>query len=73
MMRQKEIYYLDERVKQIMCSSTPFGGVTVLLVDDPAQLPPVQGHTLWNHNSSNADDLRDFNRLRDGENMEVDW
>eukprot|EP00957_Ditylum_brightwellii_P126004 9606666-Ditylum_brightwellii.AAC.1 len=47
-----------------MCSSTPFSGVTVLLVGDPAQLPSVQDQTLWNHNSSNADDLRCFNVYR---------
>ena len=64
MLRQKEIYYLDERLKQIMCSSIPFGGVTVLLVGDPAQLPPVKGQTLWNQNSSNADDSRGFNVYR---------
>eukprot|EP00957_Ditylum_brightwellii_P058871 4464070-Ditylum_brightwellii.AAC.1 len=61
MMMQKEIYYLDERLKQIMCSSTPFGGMTVLLVGDPAQLPPVQGQTLRSHSSSNADDCTGFN------------
>eukprot|EP00957_Ditylum_brightwellii_P177034 13486735-Ditylum_brightwellii.AAC.1 len=53
-----------------MRSSTPFGVVTILLVGDPAQLPPVQGQTLWNQNSSNADDSR---RLRDGENTEEYW
>eukprot|EP00957_Ditylum_brightwellii_P001382 108149-Ditylum_brightwellii.AAC.1 len=64
MMRQKEIYYLDERMKHIMCSSIPFGGVTVLLVGDPAQLPPVKSQTLWNYNSSNANDSRGFNGYR---------
>eukprot|EP00957_Ditylum_brightwellii_P194381 14803892-Ditylum_brightwellii.AAC.1 len=64
MMGQKEIYYLDEILKQIICFSTPFGGVTVLLVGDPAQLPLVQGQTLWNHNSSNADDSRGFSVYR---------
>eukprot|EP00957_Ditylum_brightwellii_P061081 4635532-Ditylum_brightwellii.AAC.1 len=33
-------------MKQIMCSSIPFGGVTVLLFGDPAQLPPVKGQIL---------------------------
>eukprot|EP00957_Ditylum_brightwellii_P137769 10502851-Ditylum_brightwellii.AAC.2 len=56
MLRQKEIYYLDGRLKQIMCSSLPFGGVIVLLVGDPAQLPHVQGNTLWHKHSLNADD-----------------
>eukprot|EP00957_Ditylum_brightwellii_P054080 4096408-Ditylum_brightwellii.AAC.1 len=61
MMRQKEIYYLDKRLKQITCSSTPFGGVTALLVGDPVQLPHVQGQTLWDHNFSTTDDSRGFN------------
>ena len=51
-------------LKRIMCSSIPCGGVTVLLVGDPAQLPPVKGQTLWNQNSSNADDSRGFNVYR---------
>eukprot|EP00957_Ditylum_brightwellii_P098266 7487489-Ditylum_brightwellii.AAC.1 len=61
MVRQKEMYYLDERLKQIIYSSIPFGGVTVLLVGEPAQLPPVQDQTLWNHISSNAGDSRGYN------------
>eukprot|EP00957_Ditylum_brightwellii_P005341 407477-Ditylum_brightwellii.AAC.1 len=36
----------------------------VLLVGDPAQLPPVQGQTLWNHHSSNTDDSRGFDVYR---------
>eukprot|EP00957_Ditylum_brightwellii_P093425 7114897-Ditylum_brightwellii.AAC.1 len=47
-----------------MCSSIPFDGVTVLLVGYHAQLPPVQGQTLWNQNSSNVDDSRGFNVYR---------
>eukprot|EP00957_Ditylum_brightwellii_P121345 9253879-Ditylum_brightwellii.AAC.1 len=61
MMRLKEINYLDKKLKQIMCSSTPFGGVIVLFVCGPDQPPLIQGQTLWNHNSSNADDSRGFN------------
>eukprot|EP00957_Ditylum_brightwellii_P043472 3295977-Ditylum_brightwellii.AAC.1 len=45
-MMQKEIHYLDERLKQIMHSFTLFGGVIVLFVGDPAQLSLVQGQTL---------------------------
>eukprot|EP00957_Ditylum_brightwellii_P143943 10968526-Ditylum_brightwellii.AAC.2 len=44
-----------------MCSSIPFGGVTVLLVGNLAQLPPVKGQTLWSHNSSNAENFRGSN------------
>eukprot|EP00957_Ditylum_brightwellii_P212201 15367066-Ditylum_brightwellii.AAC.2 len=65
MLRQKEIYYFDERLKQIMCSSIHVGGVTILLVGDPAQLLLLHGQTLWNQNSSNVEDARRYNRLRD--------
>eukprot|EP00957_Ditylum_brightwellii_P119025 9078546-Ditylum_brightwellii.AAC.1 len=51
-------------MKHIMCSFIPFGCVIVLLVGDPAQLPPVKGQALWNYNSSNADDSRGFNVYR---------
>eukprot|EP00957_Ditylum_brightwellii_P143632 10943419-Ditylum_brightwellii.AAC.1 len=47
-----------------MCFSITFGGVTVLLVGDPAKLPFVQGQTSWNQNSSNTDDSRGFNVYR---------
>ena len=50
MLRQKELYYIDERLKQIKCNTSPFGGIVVLLVGDPAQLPPVQGDPLWAEN-----------------------
>eukprot|EP00957_Ditylum_brightwellii_P124014 9452931-Ditylum_brightwellii.AAC.1 len=44
-----------------MYSATPFGSVTVLLIGDPAQLPPVQRQASWNYNSSNTNDLKGFN------------
>eukprot|EP00957_Ditylum_brightwellii_P063297 4803932-Ditylum_brightwellii.AAC.1 len=47
-----------------MSSSIPFGGVTSLLVGNPAQLPLVQDQILWSHNSSNVDDSRGFNVYR---------
>eukprot|EP00957_Ditylum_brightwellii_P023413 1767043-Ditylum_brightwellii.AAC.1 len=57
-------------MKQIMCSSIPFGGMTVLLVGNPAQLPPVKGQTLWIYNFSNADDSRE---TQGWENTEENW
>ena len=32
----------------------PFGGITVVLVEDVAQLPPVQGNPVWNFTTSNG-------------------
>ena len=48
MLRQCELYYIDERLRQIM--GTPdesFGGITIVLTGDPAQLAPVKGNCLW--------------------------
>eukprot|EP00957_Ditylum_brightwellii_P192621 14665463-Ditylum_brightwellii.AAC.1 len=70
-----------------MRSSIPFGGVTVLLVGDPAQLPPVKGQTLMftsvvelveNNRLDRSDPdavlFYDFlQRLWDGKNTEEDW
>eukprot|EP00957_Ditylum_brightwellii_P034696 2630172-Ditylum_brightwellii.AAC.1 len=47
-----------------MCSSIPFGCASVLLIGDPVQLSPIQGQSLWNQNSSNANDSRGFDVYR---------
>ena len=47
MLRQQELHYVDHRLRQIMGSNKLFGGVTVVLIGDPAQLPPVKGKCLW--------------------------
>lgn len=47
MLRQSEIHYIDERLKQIMGNSKPFGGLTVVLAGDPAQLPAVKANCVW--------------------------
>ena len=48
MLRQYELAFIDRRLKQIMCSTRAFGGLTIVLGGDPGQLPPVQGNCLWN-------------------------
>jgi hypothetical protein len=53
MLRQKELHFANERLKQIMCSDLPFGGLVVVLVGDPAQLPPVKGKCLWDKKPRN--------------------
>ena len=35
MLRQKELHFANERLKQIMCSDLPFGGLVVVLVGEP--------------------------------------
>ena len=47
MLRRKELYYISERLKQIKNNDLLFGGLCVVLVGDPAQLPPVQADSLW--------------------------
>ena len=54
MLKQKELYYLDQRLKQIMNSLLPFGGLVVVLAGDPAQLPAVKGNCLWHENPRNG-------------------
>ena len=58
MLRQKELFYMDQRLKQIMCSREPFGGVTIVLAGDPGQLPPVKGNALWNPAAGNSGALQ---------------
>ena len=47
MLGQKSLYFVSERLKQIMANSTVFGGVCVILIGDPWQLPPVNQSALW--------------------------
>ena len=43
----------------------PFGGITVVLVGDVAQLPPVGGSTVWNYTTSNiGNDLTGTNLFK---------
>ena len=56
MLRQKELHYIDRRLKQIMNNLLPFGGLVVVLAGDPAQLPPVKGNCLWNKKCKNSSD-----------------
>ena len=52
MLGQKELFFVSERLKQIKTSTDIFGGVCVILIGDPAQLPPVQGNALWIDNTT---------------------
>ena len=41
MLKARELRYVDKRLSQIMECNDPFGGITVVIVGDVAQLPPV--------------------------------
>ena len=47
MMKQRELYFLDRRLQEIMGNDLPFGGLLVILTGDNAQFPPVGGRSLW--------------------------
>jgi hypothetical protein len=47
MLRSKEGFYASERLKQAKGRNSIFGGVAVMVVGDPGQLPAVQGYCLW--------------------------
>ena len=46
MLRQKELHWVDKRLKQIMGNNLPFGGVAIVLIGDPGQLPAILGLSL---------------------------
>jgi len=41
------LHWIDRRCQQAKFCSEPFGGLSVLLSGDPAQLAPMGGHPLW--------------------------
>ena len=58
MLGQKDLFFVSERLKQIKSNSAIFGGVSVLLIGDPAQLPPVRADALWVDNTSSKNEER---------------
>eukprot|EP00978_Attheya_sp_CCMP212_P021862 scaffold64252_cov60-Attheya_sp.AAC.1 len=53
-LKRMQAKFKDKRLRQIMCSPEPFGGVTIVLAGDPGQLPPVKGNALWNPAAGNV-------------------
>ena len=56
MMNGNLLYWIDKRLKQAKCSQDLFGGCSVLLSGDPAQLSPVGGSPLWAEVSSASEE-----------------
>jgi len=42
-----DLLYIDKRLRQILCSDLPFGGIPISFIGDPGQLPPVAAPCLW--------------------------
>ena len=55
MLRARELHYVNKRLKQIKHNENDFGGMLVLLVGDPGQLPPVAGTAVWDDKNSNSE------------------
>jgi hypothetical protein len=47
---------MDMRLRQAKANNKPFGGLTLLLSGNIAQLPPVQGSSLWDCYKPQIDD-----------------
>lgn len=47
MLGQNSLHHMDMRLRQIMVTPEPFGGIVIVLLGDPAQLPPVKANCLW--------------------------
>jgi ATP-dependent exoDNAse (exonuclease V) alpha subunit len=48
MLKQKEVWYLHLQLQAITgIHDRPFGGLIVLFLGDPTQLPPVGGRVVW--------------------------
>jgi ATP-dependent exoDNAse (exonuclease V) alpha subunit len=58
MVRQREVYYLHKQLQAITGKhDAPFGGLVVLFLGDPAQMPPVGGRVAWDGSTcKNKDD-----------------
>jgi ATP-dependent exoDNAse (exonuclease V) alpha subunit len=50
MLKQKEVWYLHLQLQAITgIHDRPFGGLIVLFLGDPTQLPPVGGRVVWDN------------------------
>jgi len=50
------LYWIDQRLQQAKHCASPFGGLSVLLAGDPAQLAPMGGTPLWAESLSSSND-----------------
>ncbi|MEN2498462.1 MAG: hypothetical protein MHMPM18_002751 [Marteilia pararefringens] len=47
MLNAKLLTFVDERLRLATQRNEDFGGIKIILVGDPRQLPPINGAKLW--------------------------
>ena len=47
MIPSKDIFYVNQRLKQGFANDMPYGGIPLVWVGDPGQIPPVGGSSGW--------------------------
>jgi PIF1-like helicase/Helitron helicase-like domain at N-terminus len=62
MLRQKELFWMNKRLQEIMKNKLPFGGLVVVLSGDCGQIPAVRGRVLWDQSKRAKQD--DVNGLQ---------
>jgi hypothetical protein len=55
MLGQKELQWVDMRLRQAKGNNEPFGGLTVALSGNTAQLLPVKGNSFWACHTTRSD------------------
>ena len=62
MLSQSMLYYIHLRLCEGLpqTSHLPFGGMAILLVGDPAQLPPVLANPLWTKRTTGASNTNGY-------------
>jgi hypothetical protein len=55
MLHQKQLYFMDQRLRQIKANDSPFGGIAIVLIGDTGQLPAVKGRVLWDNKPSTSE------------------
>ena len=55
MLRARELFFIDQILRQVGDPEQLYGGFAVLLVGDPAQIPPVKGQVLWTDNKKSPE------------------
>ena len=54
MLGQADLHFIDHQLREIKGNELHFGGLTIILSGDPAQLAPVKASFLWEKNAKAA-------------------